>query len=1151
MPGPPVLYPWISSTFPLCDTIMCYPPANHWEYTSGSLKVHDAYTNNLTVDPIPDYPSLEWVEPYGGYMVFSSKKNYQYITQVENFYTPGTSFSITSPWSSSFLYDNYFNFSTQLSATATPASPGNGYLYFYSSPTVNIESFTFAKYNGASAFGVASEGILNLEINEIDFNIQGYSFFRTSSTYSTIDFSKDTLGWAYSDNIKSYTWIDSTTSQYYPCGLAGSTSSGQTSYPNISFRSNNNLSKLVPYAFFNLSFIYQKIYGGANDGINIYLSPTLPLTSGTSFSLPLGGVFIASITQSYADAQFYGLQGNQYLLIVANTGLTLAATYSSLALSNIRIDGGYYAGNNRQFGTVFAGSSPDAIIPYGITSVTYSAYVGVGNTINATQSLNINQLFSKIGNGLFKAGIWENGVWNSGWRYDDYVYEFYEVGEYYDYNESLNWRFIISGPPSSVSEFSIGDKVSIGNIVAIDINEDRKLIKNYFTIISATYSTTNTSSTSNYIIVEIVNRFPLRRIERDSVNHRIYVTKNVWLSGAFLNGYFKGIWNYGLFKGYPLITEMFQSHWIDGIFDGGHFNATQSEATFVDTVYSSITVDLRPASKVGLTFSVPHMLNVGDTITIDKDDKTINPQYDGETTVLDVPNEYQIITDLDWGSNSTAESGSIYIQISNGLIQNFDFRSHNISNESTLTSLDSDTVFVYNSWIDVNFNRNSAVNIAKPYTALDATGMQGGYFEWLIYSQNNLYGYPTNDVLSSKSKFRDSFSAAKRLSKSSQIIQKPTERIYKLGTKYKIFNDYIGDSSKFEDYFGSTGTSSTTGQLFLNQGWTYSSSSFYNSTNTYSITGDITFSRTTDSGLSLFSENGIEGRNDIISGKELKVESMGSGGVLSLATPTKIVRNRNTNPIEKGRYTVIEFDLLTYSVSNDYFELEQDNKSGNISDNGIKTFAAYDKGPSWFQPIIHFNNLNTVVRDVYYPIIDAINGLTTSYYSPYVATVLPATYLPIYQNIDHLSTTKYIANGAKNIPSTRKYEYFYGKTSLAMHFKGSGLYGGSQSTFIIDNLNFFEIDMVPFFQYFIDTSINKAVQIPYQGIAPFIDYENSNFSFLDNISIGFDSVSIVSSSLPVSGVGVSVGGGIAGGVTSVSSGESSAGSGFDLYIDMP
>jgi hypothetical protein len=1139
MPAPPpVIYPWVSSTFPLayCDMFQCYLlDANHWEYTSGSLKVHDAYTNNLTTDPIPDYPSLEWVEPYGGYMVFSSKKNYQYITQVENFYTPGTSFSITSPWSSSFLYDNYLALGLN-TATATPASPGNGYLYFYSSPTVDIASFTFAKYNAASytasnAFGMASEGILSLEINEIDFNIQGYSFFRTSSTYSTIDFSKDTLGWAYSDNIKSYTWIDSTTSQYYPCAPGGTSSSSSISYPSSDFRFNNNLNKLIPYAFFNLSFIYQKLYGGAYDGINIYLSPTLPYTFGPSFSLPSGGVFIASITQSYADAQFYGLQGNQYLLIVANTGLTSSATYSSLALSNVRIDGGYYAGNNRQFQTVFVGSSPDIILPVGITSVTYSAYVGVGNTINATQSLNINRLFSKIGNGLFKAGIWENGVWNSGWRYDENVYEFYEVGDYYDYGGGLNWRFIISGPPSSVSKFSIGDKVSIGNIVAIDINEDRKLIKNYFTIIGATYSTTNTSPTSNYIIVEIVNKFPLRRIERDSVNHRIYVTKNVWLSGAFLNGYFKGIWNYGLFKGYPLITEMFQSHWIDGIFDGGHFNATQSEATFVDTIYSSITVDLRPSSKVGLTFSAPHMLNVGDIITIDKDDKTINPQYDGEVTVLDVPNEYQIITDLDWGSNSTAESGSIYTQISNGLVQNFDFRSHNISNVSTLTSLDSDTVFVYNSWIDVNFNSNSAVNIAKPYTALDATGMQGGYFEWLIYSQNNLYGYPTNDVLSSKSKFRDSFSARTRIKELGSTIIPPSERIYKLGTKYKIFSDYIGDSSKFEDYFGSTGS---TAQLFLNQGWTYSSSSFYNSTNPTPITGAITFSRTTDSGLSLFSENGIESRNDIIAGKELKVEAMGNGGVLSLTTPTKNVRNRNTNPIEKGRYTVIEFDLLTYSVSNDYFELEQDNVT--------KGKFGFDLGSNWFQPIIHFNNINTTTRNVFYPIIG-----TYSFTAP---TVLPATYLPIYQNIDHLSTTKYVANGAKNIPSTRKYEYFYGKTSLAMHFKGSGLYGGSQSTFIIDNLNFFEIDMVPFFQYFIDSSINKAVQIPYQGIAPFIDYANSNFSFLDNISIGFDSVSIVSSSLPVSGVGTSIGGGIAGGGTLVSSVGSVGGIG-DLYESLP
>ena len=31
---------------------------------------------------------------------------------------------------------------------------------------------------------------------------------------------------------------------------------------------------------------------------------------------------------------------------------------------------------------------------------------------------------------------------------------------------------------------SIGDKVSIGNIVCIDVNENRRLINNYFRIIS-------------------------------------------------------------------------------------------------------------------------------------------------------------------------------------------------------------------------------------------------------------------------------------------------------------------------------------------------------------------------------------------------------------------------------------------------------------------------------------------------------------------------------------------------------------------------------------------------------------------------------------------------------------------------------------------
>jgi hypothetical protein len=64
-------------------------------------------------------------------------------------------------------------------------------------------------------------------------------------------------------------------------------------------------------------------------------------------------------------------------------------------------------------------------------------------------------------------------------------------------------------------------------------------------------------------------------------------------------------------------------------------------------------------------------------------------------------------------------------------------------------------------------------------------------------SRNNLYGYPT-DVLSSNSYFRDSFSL--------------DVNSYRLGTKYKLFNDFIGDYSSFNGAFDNLDET----------GWTYS-----------------------------------------------------------------------------------------------------------------------------------------------------------------------------------------------------------------------------------------------------------------------------------------------------------------------------------------
>ena len=561
------------------------------------------------------------------------------------------------------------------------------------------------------------------------------------------------------------------------------------------------------------------------------------------------------------------------------------------------------------------------------------------------------------------------------------------------------------------------------------------MLKNYFTIINKTVDT---------IIVEFDNNFPLRRIERDSENHRIYVTKNVWLSGGFLNGYFKGIWNYGLFKGYPLITEMYDSHWIDGIFDGGHFNTVKyTVPNFYDTLF---TTEFTYFGYVGLTFSTPHTLAKGDLVTIDKTDKTINSQYDGEWKVLSIVNNYHIIVDIPWGSNSMLESGSLTVNKSKGVIQNMSFKSNNISKITSIVSNDSDAVFSYNSWIDVNYDSEQAVNIGKPQTLVNSLSQR-------TYSENNLYGYSTLDVLSSNSIFRDSYSS--------------TIRKYKLGTKYKIFNDYINDTwddaGKFQNQFGATGPDDA---RFIGYGWTYSRKN----------TSSLTFSRTVDTGTFP------------ITGEELKVQAIGSGGILDILPSSYDM----TPPVERNRYTKVSFDALTFSSN---YTFNEDGEK--IGKSGYYT-TLYDT------PSINFNNINKVRRISYFG--------TFSVFSTYVE----ATFLPIYKNVNHLLTTK-----------RTKVEYFYNKRNLSMVFRGDST---QTSTYIIDNLNFCEIDMIPFFQYFTIDSINNGVEIPFQGISPFIDYTNANFNFIDNIAIGLDSIQTQNSNTPMSGVGVGIGGKIGGGI---------------------
>jgi hypothetical protein len=192
----------------------------------------------------------------------------------------------------------------------------------------------------------------------------------------------------------------------------------------------------------------------------------------------------------------------------------------------------------------------------------------------------------KFGSGVFKSGIWKTGVWNDGyrgpWNENDIQFFYFQYVNTNTYEINPNrWLLKIDSTtnPTNVKNIidnlKVNDFISIGNVVGIDINEERFLLKDYFRI-------NQIDIVDDYVTLTLdipVAKFPLRRFEIDSTYHLIYVTKNIWLGGTFLNGYFKGIWNFGLFKGYPYTTIMEDSHFISGQFDGGKFRSTINSFT--------------------------------------------------------------------------------------------------------------------------------------------------------------------------------------------------------------------------------------------------------------------------------------------------------------------------------------------------------------------------------------------------------------------------------------------------------------------------------------------------------------------------------------------------------------------------------------------
>ena len=413
--------------------------------------------------------------------------------------------------------------------------------------------------------------------------------------------------------------------------------------------------------------------------------------------------------QGYTSSQGFGIRRVMYQN-PDNSIFTLNS--ASVKSINSKYDQKY---NNILYGFT-AYNTP---LTYGPTGPTFSLPSKLTKVIVSDR----DAISLKFGNGVFKSGIWENGYWNNGWRStwdnESDVVNFVDIVNGGVIESSPNTWVIKIQSFNGTAGLNIGDKVSVGNIVCIDVNENRRLITNYYRIVNMD---------ANTITVEVSLNMAVRRIVKDSENHMIYVTKNVWLSGTFHNGYFKGVWNYGLFKGYPYITKMENSQWIDGIFDGGRFYSTQS-----------------------------HYLSQGVTMSYNT-----------------------------------------------GLIQNFTFKDNNTAPSGS---------FNFSSWIDINYVTYSMTNIFKDNIRYDSD-------YGVSISDGNLRGYPTFDVLSSDSIFRNSFDS--------------DYKYYKLGSKYKTYVDFIGDGAYFTQPIKTDGAPGPGN--FIDMGWTYSNNSTQYHSNT--IFGD-------------------------------------------------------------------------------------------------------------------------------------------------------------------------------------------------------------------------------------------------------------------------------------------------------------------------
>lgn len=1032
----------------------------NWEWSGSGLKVKNSATTSQSLS-------------YNTSNQYTYSPNYTYVWTISvtgsfnrlDFFEPWNNSSTAS-----FIYITYSG-----SASYKTNEPGD--LIVISKPSGLLSSTNRLKISATSSFGnspFVDSRFLKFNLKKTDWIIEGWAWRDNDNN--------EGWKWNYSDDSVRFDYRRSfhTNNVYQEYGFH------LDQFRNYGYLTQlNYVSKFINFEKFNFSVNFQS-QGDSNSYLKAYLVNDIKNIDNIKKYNGFDIVRVATKIYTSKDSgnfeslfntdyqylgklsetgtySFYNLTGNQYLAFFA--WYPTASTYGtySLQLSDLKIEGGYSKTDNNsdfllttsnvydQSTSLFLNgtgtkSSFDAVVTtpqtlhesgstiFGVTGGN-GTYSGFFSDLYGTVS-NIASLKSKIGNGKFCAGIWENGIWNSGKRIDDGIKYFNTIESYLKINsQSTIWRLQLLGSTQSTSGISIGDNVSVSNIAVIDINDERRILSTKWKVININ---------DRRVVLETESVFPIMRIEKDSENHKILVTKNVWLNGIFFNGLFSGVWNNGLVTGYPYITEFEGTHWLNGDFRGGHFKSDKKSVGFIDTYYWE--------GNVGLTFgATAHGFVQGDIIEIDKLDKSINPQYDGSSKVIEVIDDYLIITDKPWGQNTSGESGVVKSQAT-GLIQNMNFDSLNVSKKTSKETQNLKEIWKYNSWMDLNWNDQSSTNINTDRTYYNNNPSNIGMTNDIYtnnkfglgeYSPLNLWGLTTDDVLKSESKFRN--------------INNTLIKSYSLGTKWNIFQDYLGNISQFNESFG---TSDEWGGLtnFLNNGWTFS---YFSATNSGVNTNTPNIYRTIDGTFK------YEAADDDI-------------GIL-------LLNNNNIN-IEKSRYSVIEFDYLS-------------------GPEHVLSFSASENYVYDFHYLDLFN----------FPVFSITDNQSIKWSN---IDAFPQKISPVYSDLSIFSKGINYSKGLK------KKEFFYNRLGLDLGLFSMGVYtnrefyvdifsstlvsepnGGSQSYhFELDNIKFYEVDMIPFFNYTTEEYINSDIQVPYFGRSPKINLTDSDFNFLENTNLSLQGV---------------------------------------------